>query len=60
MKDEAIEEIRNTRKMISARFDHDTKAILKYYKDMETKYQDRLLNRDKGAGDESNEEGNND
>jgi len=42
-KDKAIEEIRKVRHEISEEFKHDTKAILKYYKNLEEKYKDRII-----------------
>jgi len=42
-KDEAIEEIRVVRHRISAEFGHDTDAILKHYKEMESQFADRLV-----------------
>ena len=42
-KDEAIEDIRRTRREISQRFGHDTKALIAHYKELQNKYADRLL-----------------
>jgi hypothetical protein len=41
--DQAIEEIRKVRHIVSKKFNHDTKAILKHYKELESKYADRIL-----------------
>jgi hypothetical protein len=41
--DEAIQEIRDTRKRISAEFGHDTKTLLDHYKELEKEYADRIL-----------------
>ena len=43
--DPAIAEIRKVRHEISNDFDHDTKAILDHYKEMEANYQDRLISK---------------
>lgn len=37
-----IEEIRKTRHEISAKYHHDTKQLLKHYKQLESKYSDRI------------------
>ncbi len=44
-KDPAIEEIRAVRQKISAQYGHDTKALLKHYRDMEAKYKDRIISK---------------
>jgi len=41
--DQAIEEIRKVRHMASKKFNHDTRTILKHYKELERKYADRIL-----------------
>ncbi len=41
----AIEEIRKTRHEISAKYHHDTKALLEHYKQLESKYSDRIYTR---------------
>ncbi len=38
----AIEEIRKTRHEISAKYHHDTKKLLEHYKQLESKYSDRI------------------
>jgi hypothetical protein len=42
-KDPLIDEIRAARHRISARFGHDTKALLDHYREMEKQYADRVL-----------------
>ena len=42
-KDAAIEEIRRVRHRISKRFGHDTKALLKHYRELEKRFADRML-----------------
>jgi len=44
-KDPLIDEIRAVRHRISARFGHDTKALLDHYREMEKQYSDRMLRR---------------
>ena len=41
--DPAIEEIRAVRRAISKRFDHDTKALLDHYRELESRYEGRML-----------------
>jgi len=43
MDDPLIDEIRRVRHEISARFGHDTKALMDHYRELEKKYADRLL-----------------
>ena len=38
----AIEEIRKTRHVISAKYHHHTKALIEHYKQLESKYPDRI------------------
>ena len=42
-KDEAIEDIRRTRREISRRFGHDTQALIAHYKELQKKYANRLV-----------------
>lgn len=42
-KDLAIEEIRAVRRGISAKFQHDTRALLDHYRELEKRYPERLL-----------------
>lgn len=39
---EAIEDIRKTRHEISAEFHHNTNELLEHYKQLESKYSDRI------------------
>jgi hypothetical protein len=41
--DAVIEEVREVRHRISARFDHDRTRLVAYYEDLQKQYQDRLL-----------------
>jgi len=43
--DRAIEEIRAVRRKISAQYGHDTKALLKHYKELEAKYKNRIISK---------------
>lgn len=45
-KDIAIEEIRDTRSKISAKYGHSTKRLIDHYKKMEKKYRNRLISDD--------------
>jgi hypothetical protein len=40
--DKAIEEIRETRKEISAEYDHDAKKLVDHYSELQKKYEKRL------------------
>lgn len=42
-KDIATEEIREVRHRISARFRHDTKALLDHYRELEKRHPERML-----------------
>jgi hypothetical protein len=42
-KDPPVDEIRAVRHRISARFGHDTKALLDHYRELEKQYADRML-----------------
>lgn len=42
--DPVITEIREIRRLISARFDHDPKKIVEYYIKLQEKYRQRLVN----------------
>lgn len=42
-RDPAVDEIRAVRHKISAQFGHDTKAMLTHYKELEARYQSRML-----------------
>ena len=41
--DPVIDEIRELRHRISARFDHDPTRLVSYYLEMQKQYQDRLI-----------------
>jgi hypothetical protein len=41
--DPVIEEVREVRHQISARFDHDPARLVAYYMEMQKQYEDRLL-----------------
>lgn len=46
----AIEDIRKTRHLISAEFHHNTKELLDHYKQLESKYSDRIYTKDNTNG----------
>jgi len=54
-RDAAIEEIRNVRRAISAEFNHDTRALLDHYRELEERYADRLLRKNRTAAPEGEE-----
>ena len=54
--DPAIAEIRKVRHEISKEFDHNTKALLDHYKEMETEFGDRLISKRLGDLKRSGEE----
>jgi len=41
--DPVIDEVREVRHRISARFDHDPSRLVAYYMEMQKQYEDRLL-----------------
>lgn len=41
--DPVIDEIREVRRRISARFDHDPERLVAYYMELQKQYEDRLL-----------------
>ncbi len=41
--DPVIDEIREVRHRISARFDHDPSKLVAYYMELQKRYQDRLI-----------------
>jgi hypothetical protein len=43
--DPLLDEIRAVRRRISARFGHDTKALVDHYRELEKQYADRMLSR---------------
>ena len=44
LSDPVIDEIREVRHRISARFDHDPTQLVTFYMEMQKQYQDRLIN----------------
>ena len=49
MSDPVIDEIREIRHRISARFDHDPARLVAYYMEVQKQYQDRLLKAEKDS-----------
>ena len=45
--DPVIDEIREVRHRISARFDHDPERLVAYYIELQNRYQDRLIEAEK-------------
>ena len=45
--DPVIDEIREVRHRISARFDHDPARLVAYYMELQKQYQDRLIETEK-------------
>ena len=45
-----IDEIREVRHRISARFEHDPTQLVTFYMEMQKQYQDRLINPAKSTG----------
>ena len=45
--DPVIDEIREVRHQISARFDHDPERLVAYYIELQRRYQDRLIESEK-------------
>jgi hypothetical protein len=41
--DPVLDEIREVRRRISARFDHDPERLVAYYMELQQQYEDRLL-----------------
>ena len=50
LSDPVIDEIREVRHRISARFDHDPTQLVTFYMEMQKQYQDRLINPAKRTG----------
>lgn len=48
--DPVIDEVREVRHRISARFDHDPARLVAYYIELQKQYQDRLITAEKDAG----------
>ena len=49
LSDPVIDEIRETRRRISARFAHDPVQLVAYYMELQKQYQDRLIETTKQA-----------
>jgi hypothetical protein len=47
--DPVIDEVREVRHRISARFDHDPSRLVAYYMELQEQYKDRLLRDNKDA-----------
>ncbi|NKB72413.1 MAG: hypothetical protein GKR89_35500 [Candidatus Latescibacteria bacterium] len=47
--DPVVDEIREIRHRISARFDHDPARLVAYYMELQKQYQDRLIKTEKNA-----------
>ena len=47
--DPVIDEVREVRHRISARFDHDPAKLVAYYMELQKQYQDRLIPREEGS-----------
>ena len=48
--DSVIDEVREARRRISARFDHDPARLVTYYVQLQEEYRDRLLEIPEAAG----------
>lgn len=51
--DPVIDEIREVRHRISARFDHDPERLVAYYMELQEKYRDRLIDAPRASKDQS-------
>ena len=49
--DQPIDEIRELRRRISARFDHDPVRLVAYYVKLQERYRDRLIDTPKTTGE---------
>jgi hypothetical protein len=49
LNDQPIEEMRELRRRISARFDHDPARLVAYYEKLQEQYRDRLIDTAKAA-----------
>ena len=54
--DPVIDEIREVRRRISARFGHDPTQLVSFYMEMQKQYQDRLIETTKSAQDRDNQQ----
>ncbi len=51
--DPVIDEVREVRHRISARFNHDPEKLVAYYMELQRQYQDRLITVEKDSGQQS-------
>ena len=54
--DPVIDEIREVRHRISARFGHDPTQLVAFYMEMQKQYQDRLMETTKSSQDRDNQQ----
>jgi len=54
--DPVIDEIREVRHRISARFGHDPTQLVAFYMEMQKQYQDRLIEATKSSQDRDNQQ----
>ena len=54
--DPVIDEIREVRRRISARFEHDPTRLIAFYMEMQKQYQDRLIETAKSSQDRDNQQ----
>ena len=54
--DPVIDEIREVRHRISARFEHDPAQLAAFYMEMQKRYQDRLIETAKSSQDRDNQQ----
>jgi len=54
--DPVIDEIREVRRQVSARFDHDPERLMAHYLEVQKKYADRVIGATSGLGDGSSTE----
>ena len=54
--DPVIDEIREVRRRISARFGHDPTRLVAFYMEMQKQYQDRLIETAKSSQDRDNQQ----
>jgi hypothetical protein len=52
LSDPVIDEIREIRSRISARFDHDTKKLIDHYMELQERYKERLIGNSKQSAPE--------
>ena len=48
---DALEQVRSARRQISEAFDHDPRKLVEHYMEMQRKYADRLVGREKKVQD---------